>query len=228
MTDPRPHDQRARVLGKVRAALDAGAKAGWLPQPVPPLPVIDEAFVRECDHQPAAALRERFIARIAKLGDMALCVDDAAAARRMLEDLAGEKDWKLGAIDADAAAYLGTSPTLGTAVLRQAGDKALAFDADVGITLVDAAVAETGSLAIAVRPGRARLTSLAPTTHIAVLPIDRLLPDVYDLLRLQAADAEPSGWTWITGSSRTADIDGILIQGAHGPAHLIVLIVGIA
>lgn len=94
------------------------------------------------------------------------------------------------------------------------------FAAALGITMAQAAVAETGTVIIHYAPGRARLASLAPPLHLVILPVERIIPDLID-----AADdfGEGSGTVWITGPSKTADIGGILVRGIHGPKRIVVL-----
>lgn len=65
---------------------------------------------------------------------------------------------------------------------------------------------------------------IAPPLQIVLLPIARLLPDVVDAIDRLRARPSREGVVWVTGSSRTADIDGILVRGAHGPKELVVLV----
>lgn len=103
--------------------------------------------------------------------------------------------------------------------------------ADLGITLVDAAIAETGTLVEWPRPGRPRAMSLLPPHHLAVLSRQRLvagLEDFFDHIEDlegdgDAVDAVDSYFTWISGPSRTADIEKVLTVGVHGPGRLTVL-----
>ncbi len=95
--------------------------------------------------------------------------------------------------------------------------------ASVGITGADWLLAQTGSVVLLHRPGRPRMLSLLPTHHFVVAPTSILLPDLDALVPfLQNAFGEeefPSA-TIVTGSSRTADIEKILIKGVHGPQNL--------
>jgi L-lactate dehydrogenase complex protein LldG len=100
-------------------------------------------------------------------------------------------------------------------------------DKRVGITGVDYAIAETGTLAIFSAPSRGRWVSLAPRLHLALLPQERILDsldDFFSILRSPgAAEAAGSAVTFITGPSRTADIELKLVMGAHGPKELHVI-----
>ncbi len=103
--------------------------------------------------------------------------------------------------------------------------------ADLGISLVDLAIAETGTLVERPRPGRPRALSLLPPHHLAVLPRCRLvagLEDLFDHIDALEGDSEADDafgayFTWISGPSRTADIEKVLTVGVHGPGRLTVL-----
>lgn len=100
-------------------------------------------------------------------------------------------------------------------------------DVQAGITGVDFAVAESGTLVLAHGPEQARLISLAPVIHLAVVPVARLVP-VYEnaLESIYTAARRPSQVTFITGPSMTADIQATPFKGMHGPRTLIVFLVG--
>ncbi len=101
-----------------------------------------------------------------------------------------------------------------------------AFLADAGITSVDYGVAETGTLALLARPGQGRAVSLLPPVHIAVLDAGDVVAELAALFERVTARGElPSALTFITGPSRTGDIELVLTVGVHGPKelHLIVM-----
>ncbi len=76
-------------------------------------------------------------------------------------------------------------------------------------------------------PREARLISLLPPAHIAVVPRDRILTGLDELFTLLPNPAEEtSSMVLITGPSRTADIEQILVRGVHGPGKLAVVVVG--
>lgn len=90
-----------------------------------------------------------------------------------------------------------------------------AYDLDCGVTDVYAAVAETGSLVIRPNPDHGRALSLVPPMHIAVVEPANIVADLIDLFAM-TADSHPA-MTLITGPSKTADIEGALVTGVHGP-----------
>ena len=103
--------------------------------------------------------------------------------------------------------------------------------ADLGLTGVDYAIAETGTAVIAPRMDISRLTSLLPPVHIAIVKPSQILDDLDDLYLLRRWDYYQrdhdmgSYLNFITGPSRTADIEQTLVIGAHGPreTHMIIM-----
>lgn len=108
--------------------------------------------------------------------------------------------------------------------------RAACGDDMVGITGAFCAIAETGTLMMlsgAATPGAA---SLLPETHIAVLPVSRVvrgMEDAWALLRTKrGATAMPRAVNFISGPSRTADIEQTLVMGAHGPYRVHIVLLG--
>ena len=105
--------------------------------------------------------------------------------------------------------------------------RALAAAADLGVTAADVAIAETGTLVLVSGAGRPRSASLLPACHVAVFDRDTLVESLLQMgLVLEAwhEGAEPS-WrgaaiNFITGPSRTADIELTLTRGVHGPKEV--------
>jgi L-lactate utilization protein LutC len=97
---------------------------------------------------------------------------------------------------------------------------------DVGITSADYALADTGSLVMLASPEESRLVSLLPPVHIAVVPRERLLTGLDELFTVvEDPGALSSSMVLITGPSRTADIEQILVKGVHGPGMVHVVLV---
>lgn len=104
--------------------------------------------------------------------------------------------------------------------------RAACVTADVGITSADYALAETGTLVMLASPQEGRLMSLLPPMHIAVFPRSRMLANLDELLAVLPNPAEQtSSMVLITGPSRTADIEQILVRGVHGPGEIYAVIV---
>ena len=99
------------------------------------------------------------------------------------------------------------------------------------MTGVDYAIAETGTVVILPRRGVSRLTSLLPPVHVALVKPSQTLESLDDLYFLRRVaylrDGVDGGsyMNFITGPSRTADIEQTLVIGAHGPreTHMVIL-----
>ena len=99
------------------------------------------------------------------------------------------------------------------------------FDIDIGITTAQAAIAETGTLVLDSSRERNRLISLVPPVHIAIVEAANLHSTLGETLAALQRDDEVSPIvTFITGPSRTADIELTLAIGVHGPQELYVII----
>jgi len=96
----------------------------------------------------------------------------------------------------------------------------------VGITGADAGLATTGTLVLAANSDQARLVSLLPPVHIALLPLDRLYPNLESWIASEGRQQinQSSGVTFITGPSRTSDIEMQTILGVHGSQEVHVII----
>ena len=91
----------------------------------------------------------------------------------------------------------------------------------VGLTGALAGLADTGSLALLSAPTRPRAASLLPLVHIALLPLNRLYPTMAAFLAIHPElTRDSSNLVFITGPSRTADIEMVITRGVHGPKRL--------
>ncbi len=105
--------------------------------------------------------------------------------------------------------------------------RAAAFAADAGITSVDFGVAETGTLALLAAPGQGRAVSLLPPIHVAVLNAGDIVYELAALFeKVKAQGTLPSALTFVTGPSRTGDIEQTLTVGVHGPGELHLIVIG--
>jgi L-lactate dehydrogenase complex protein LldG len=94
----------------------------------------------------------------------------------------------------------------------------------VGISQLDWAMANTGSLIQDAAPVERRLVSTLPSIHIALVQTDCLLPDLQSVLS-KIRPEQTNYISFITGPSRTADIERVLTIGVHGPEKLVVVFV---
>jgi L-lactate utilization protein LutC len=209
---------RDHILHRVRTAL--GRSAGQAPPP-PPL-----ARLRI----PEISLDDRaasFIVRLEALAGKAQRVASMAEAREIVAAAVAGKT--AVASNSPYLAECGITGLPGVRAgihdvdeLRDSCEKA-----DIGITSADYALGDTGTLVMIASPAEARLVSLLPPVHIAVVPIERLLTGLDELFTILAQPAEQSSsMVLITGPSRTADIEQILVRGVHGPGQIHVVLVG--
>jgi L-lactate dehydrogenase complex protein LldG len=101
-----------------------------------------------------------------------------------------------------------------------------AAEADLGVTSAVAGVAATGSLVVSSRQARGRAASLLPRVHLCLLPVDRLVATPADVLRGGRSHPPPSNLVFITGPSRTGDIEQVMTLGVHGPTAVHVVVTG--
>jgi L-lactate dehydrogenase complex protein LldG len=213
---------REDILARVRANLgvkadDAArrelARATVAARAQGPRPVVDGD---------PASLAERFAAKSAAMSSTverlnSMAEVPAAVARYLAglklgtavvcwPSLAG-LDWAGAGLDAAARAANGDDP--------------------VGVTGCFCAIAETGTLMLLSGPETAATTSLLPETHIAVVPVSRIVPAMEEgfmLLRNERSEL-PRAVNFVSGPSRTGDIEQTIVLGAHGPyrVHLILV-----
>ena len=98
--------------------------------------------------------------------------------------------------------------------LRSNFDRSKINEYDFGITKATSAIAETGTLILEDSKTPDRLGALAPWIHIALVDKSSLLDTVATAIKSLPKDPNV---IWVTGPSKTADVEGILIEGVHGP-----------
>ncbi len=97
---------------------------------------------------------------------------------------------------------------------------------DIGFTFADYGIAETGTLVLDSSSEEIRLTTMVSEVHVALLPVSKILATAFDLeADLQKLmQISPNYTAFITGASRTADIERVLALGVHGPLELHILL----
>jgi len=104
--------------------------------------------------------------------------------------------------------------------------RSLCAECDIGITSADYALADTGTLVMFSSQQEARMISLLPPLHVAVVPQSRMLGNLDELLsRVSHPADKTSAMVMITGPSRTGDIEQILVRGVHGPGEMHVVVI---
>jgi len=223
---------RDNMLARIREALSVAA----------PLPGHDHATARETPVLSDIADQRRVLPAVGQSFDEQLALFRANATElradfRLLngvEALAAElnclrvaEGWQRAAShsgDLTGAACR----ALGLPVLLtdQAFDKRELAACDVGVTGCDALVAQTGSVLVTSRSSGGRALSVLPPHHVVLARRAQLVPDLpaaFALLKAKYGGGYPSMISFITGPSRTGDIERILVLGAHGPKKLTIL-----
>jgi L-lactate dehydrogenase complex protein LldG len=113
-------------------------------------------------------------------------------------------------------------PLQGLAGLKCTVTRELAAVAKIGISQLDWALADTGTLAGDSAAIDGRLVSTLTEIHVALVPTSGILPDMPTLLERLHPDSS-AYIAMITGPSRTADIERVLTIGVHGPSRLVIV-----
>lgn len=101
------------------------------------------------------------------------------------------------------------------------------FQTDCGITTSRGGIAETGSVILVPTPEEPRLLSLSVSVHLVVVEKDKLLSSLSEFVRTgEYQEKVPTNLVLVSGASRTADIELILVVGVHGPRIFLVAVVG--
>ena len=98
-------------------------------------------------------------------------------------------------------------------------------DTDAGLTVADCAIADTGTLVMASSPEQPRTLSLVPPIHLCVLDLRRIHPTMAAAMRAERwSSGLPTNLIFVSGPSKTADIQQTLAYGAHGPKELVLFL----
>ncbi len=174
---------------------------------------------------------DTLIAELDKLGARAIVVHSLADLHQELEKLI-TSEWLMEMITWDATTLqsyevgdiISKAKQRAKEQVRDASSQAMI----VGITACDYAIANTGSLVIVSGAGRGRAASLMPDVHIVLMKAEQIRNSMGEVLtELNAAYADqglPSAIQFISGPSRSSDIENDLSIGVHGPGAVIVLI----
>lgn len=201
-------EAREAILGAVRSALERSEG-----QAIPEPPALDLAFAET----PAAERMAAFRNALEKLGGKVHEAAGIAQARLQADAIIGKRSTVCASAKILAACGF-EAPATG---LREA-----CATADCGITSADFALADTGSIVLFSTGAEPRLVSLLPPCHIAIVPESVLLTGLEELFTRVPLPAElSSAMVIMTGPSRSADIEMILVRGVHGPGEVHVIFV---
>lgn len=197
---------REEVFNKVRKALDPLTDKS-------PLPDWDEAIVVSAAHPDFDDPWDLFRYKLEAVHGQA--IKGLAAVAELLR----QADCKRGFCDLAFA----DEPALAEFHLETELDDTRVDDYEFGITKCAGIIAESGTI-ILHDSGSQRLGALAPWIHIAVVERFQILPDVPSAI---AQFGDDPYIVFATGPSKTADIEGVLIEGVHGPGKQIACLVEI-
>ncbi len=206
---------REAVLSRVRTALgrNAGQPPGPMPDPYLRPPVLDDPIGTFC----------RVLER---LGAQPHRVSSMAGAREQVSVLVTKKISIASNSAVLTECAVAGLPGVRSGITDKQELRSLCASADVGITGADYALADTGTLVMFSSGEEARMISLLPPVHVAVVPASRILSSLDQLLTTLPLPAErTSSMVLITGTSRTGDIEQILVRGVHGPGEVHVVVV---
>lgn len=179
---------------------------------------------------------EQFISNFRSVGGHAEHLSDMDAVRQFIVEKAHEMSAKHILLQNEPELNeLRLEPELAEANVRvwnsneQDNWKERAAQADFGIVMADYAAAYTGSVAVLSSEQKGRSVSLLPTALFVLIPIERLRTRLGEILiNFDQARREqlPAGIHFISGPSRSADIENDLTIGVHGPGIVFALIIG--
>lgn len=209
--------QRERILARLRAA--TSADSGHRDRPTQTQPAVTSGIF-----PPITDSRARFLsecaANLTEVVTTRDCAESVAAFERLLPSI---PDGELFFQDADVFRNWADRVD-GTRILRWSYEGVPRESTQATITLAHAFVAQTGSILTSSRCG-GRGASIVPPCHIVFGKQSQIVPDIQAALE-QARDEllDASFVGLISGSSRTADIEKILVQGAHGPRRVVLIL----
>lgn len=153
----------------------------------------------------------------------------AEAREKLLEFVSSVNAAKVVAVDSplqQAAGINAALEALGVRVHNQPSEIAIhAESADIGISGVEFGIAEAGSVCQDATTIESRLVSTLPPIHVVFFNSANIVPGIEDAMNILSATHDRGYISFITGPSRTADIERVLTVGVHGPSRLIIIAV---
>jgi L-lactate dehydrogenase complex protein LldG len=228
---------REEILSKIKGAL----KHNSARDTTPASNAVEQSArqINDTREQKRGDLLKQFEVELARAGGHFYSADSASAVCEYVRKLASPEANLIAGWDSQLIREIALAEMLeqaGVAFIPDAGKLSSyefiqkVTEADIGITAVDYALADTGTLVLIGGQGRARTVSLLPSIHVALVKPEQVisgLADLFVLLRAEKGFSSrnvSSTVTFITGPSRTADIELTLVVGVHGPQQLHVIL----
>lgn len=182
------------------------------------------------NHQDRAQLWDEFSLRAQNASAEVYRLNSSAEAKltllKMVKDLNVKKVVAVECFFTQATGVIQSLRELGVAVYTDPSDiRTHAETAEIGVSGVEFGVAETGSVCQDAFSAESRLVSTLPPIHVAFMNSGNIVPGVEDALNLVSNVFDQGYVSFITGPSRTADIERVLTIGVHGPSRLVILAV---
>jgi len=217
---------RDAMLARIREHLAASAPFDRVHQESVAQHGVSQSSRHVVEYSTSNGLIDLFRERLeAVSGNCTVVADEAEAALSLKQAIDLNKLHRLAVSDSPVVDRLMRQIGSDADVLSNV-EPALLFDCDVGITSAQWAIAETGTLVLESKSERHRLVSLVPPVHIAILEAGRIRRTMAEVLEAVNQSGELSRTvTFITGPSRTSDIELTLAIGVHGPAKLHVIVI---
>jgi L-lactate dehydrogenase complex protein LldG len=211
LTAPIPGKHHGGTAHKVAGNVNGNGASQWLP------------FVGNSFDEQVAVFRANSV----ELKTDFHLLDSQTEMTAKLREMAKAEGWRRVGVH-EGKLVAPARVALGVPVVRtdEAYDVNALESCDAGITECDALVAQTGSVLVTSRSAGGRALSVLPPHHVVLAHREQLvrdLPAAFDLLKRKYSSDYPSLISFITGPSRTGDIERILVLGAHGPKKLTIL-----
>jgi L-lactate dehydrogenase complex protein LldG len=225
MAIPVNSEAREAIMQSIRAHL---AKSENISDHHAPASPVSSAPINEDSTDAALSPVAMFCERLESVGGHCVTARDEYDAVRALTNIVAalQNDGAGQRIAlSDAPILTGLTRNIAASEITVGPPAADLFNFDVGITTAQAGIAETGTLVLEAEKERHRLVSLLPPVHIAVLRSRDIYLTIGDALqRLRDEERMSRAITFITGPSRTADIELTLTVGVHGPKEVYVIV----
>jgi L-lactate dehydrogenase complex protein LldG len=224
MAEANPNaEARAAILSSIREHLAASARFDAAPSPTAPHLTTSISAEQQGD----AFVVERFRQALEAVSGKSVIARNAHEAAAAIQRIIDETNAQRIAISDSPLVKKVLDRVNAAVTLRESPKQSELFDCDLGITGAQWAIAETGTLVLESERERNRLASLVPAVHVAIIEASRIrrtMSEVLDLIKGNNLGLNRAV-TFITGPSRTSDIELTLAIGVHGPGELHVIVI---